>query len=564
MATLKGEKGFASKIGFIFAAAGSAVGLGNLWRFPWQVSRYGGGAFVLVYLIMVLLLGSTVMIAEIGLGRITRGTVVDAYGKGGKGMKWLGLLAVFVPFFIVAYYTVIGGWSANYTLNYIFDKAYVANAGGAGNYFGQYITSSYKAPLLSVAFLVITILIVAKGVDKGIEKASKVLFPTLFVMIVFLAIFAVALPTQEGAAGAAAGMKYYMGNFDFKALGWNGVVAAMSQSFFSLSLGMGIMVAYGSYTGKEMRIGSSALIVCGLDTLIALIGGFIVFPTIFAVSPNAAELASSSGPGLLFIVLPGLFDSMPGGQLFGFIFFLLVAFAALTSLISLLEVVTQFTKNRLGWTRKKATWTFGVVLATLAMIISLSFSDKSGFMLAGKVDLLTYFDEITNQILMPIVAFGSVFTVTWLIKRSDLLKAFEESKTTFGKSKHRDKFRDVWYYITKFVAPPLILLVLIMGIVGNFQNAKNGKGDFAGFGMTYGVVLIGALIFTIVAVIGNIYLNSNKFQALVKQVSKVKFGNEDADYQYDSEESTALVDEANQAEETSLNEEIIEEEIIEE
>lgn len=520
------EKGFASKIGFIFAAAGSAVGLGNIWRFPWQVSKYGGGAFVLVYLLMVLFLGATVMIAEIALGRVTRGSVVDAYERGGKGMKWIGLLAVAVPFFITAYYTVIGGWATKYTLNYIFEANFAA--AGAGDYFGNFITSSYFAPIMSLVFMVITIYIVAKGVDKGIEKASKFLLPTLFIMLLFLAIYALALPTKPGAQGAGAGVKYYIGSLDFKALGWNGVVAAMSQSFFSLSLGMGIMVAYGSYTGKKMDLGKSALTVVGLDTFFALVSGLIIFPTIFAIDPTL--VSGASGPGLIFIVLPTLFAQMPGGQFFGFLFFLLVAFAALTSLISLLEVVSQYTIKRLNWNRKKATWVFGLILGIFSMFISLSFSPVSGFMLAGKVDLLTYFDEITNQILMPIVAFASVLTVGWLIKKSDLYQMFESSQTNISKKKW---VQETWYYLTKFIAPILIAIVLIMGIYGSFQANTNPSGDFYEFSITYGVVLIGALIFVVVAALGNIYLDSKKMQDILAKAKAAKGKEGDEDYQYD-------------------------------
>ncbi len=501
------SKGFASKLGFILAASGSAVGLGNLWRFPWQVSKYGGGAFVFTYIFMVLFLGIIVMIAEVLIGRIGRSSLVDSYGKINKNLKWVGILAIFVPFFISCYYTVIGGWSIKYALNYLaVGKNFYS--GDAAPYFTNFVTSKAMAPIFSLIFMVITIIIVAKGVDKGIEKASKILMPALAAIVIILAIFAVSNSNREG---VGKGLKFYIGSFDFKALGFNGIIAAMSQAFFSLSLGMGAMVAYGSYTGRKLNLGKSAITIATFDTLFALMAGFIIFPSVYALLPNP-DLDSLKGAGLVFIVLPEVFKNMGRlGSAFGFAFFILVSFAALTSLISLLEVVSQYAILKFKVKRKTATWILGGIMGIISLFVSLS-QNGTSFQAFG-YDLLTYLDEITNTVLLPFVGAMSLISVGWCLKKETLMQYINSTQSDF-------KAKQVWYFLAKFISPILAIIVLIMGLKGNFTTVDKETGKNF-FNKQYLAILFSALFLVLVSVIANIIWNSKKYIAW----EQAKFGN---------------------------------------
>lgn len=493
----KKQQGFASKLGFILATAGSAIGLGNLWRFPWQVSKYGGGAFVLVYVIMAIILGLPIMIAEIFIGRRAKSTVVDSYGKINKNLKWVGFLAVLVSFFITSYYTIIGGWSLKYSLNYIFTPGYLTDAAGAtipaSDYFTNFIASPYLAPFFGVLFLGLTVVVVAQGIEEGIEKASKVLLPLLLLIVLTLAIFAVSHTNRDG---VKKGLTFYMGEFDFKKLGWDGTIGALSQAFFSLSLGMGIMIAYGSYTGEKMNLAKSAATVIALDTIFALVAGFIIFPSIHTtlakIDPDTLK-----GPGLLFVVMPKVIEALPAGQLFGFLFFILVGFAAITSLFSLFEVVTQYTIVKFNMTRKKAAYTFGALLGILSILISLSQGGKY-YQMFG-FDLLTYFDEITNTVLLPFLGLMSVIALTWLIKKDQLFDELKETQSEF-------KIQKIWYYLTKFFVPIPLVILLVMGVYGNFKGYKEE-------GKNYGYILVGVSVFVVISIIANILWNNEKYMS---------------------------------------------------
>lgn len=478
------KKGFGSKIGFILAATGSAIGLGNIWRFPYLVAKYGGGAFVLVYLLSIAIIGSVVMIAEMYIGKRAKTNNADAYGKTNKWLKWVGLLSIAVPFLIACYYVVIGGWSTKYVFNYAFLPNFLQGT-TSEIAFTNFITDKISPIFYMTIFLIISIFIVCGGVEKGIEKASKILMPILFILLIIVVIKALTL-----GSGVKEGIKFYVGTVDFAKLGWKGAVTALGQGFFSLSLGMGVMVAYGSYSNSKTNLGKSALAVCILDTFIALFAGFAIFPTMFALG-NGPALAETAGAGLIFIVLPQLFESMSGGHIFAIMFFMLITFAAITSVISLIEVVSQYTISRYKLSRKKATVYIGSIIGFIAIFISLS-QGAVNYTIFG-YDFLTYLDELTNILIMPLGAIFSCIAVGWCIKPKSV---FEE----LGAMQSKFKGQNLWMFMLRFITPLLILFILIMGIIDKFAWAKEN-------GLNYVYVLLGGLIMLIVTLLINYRLN---------------------------------------------------------
>lgn len=541
------KQGFGSKIGFILAAAGSAVGLGNIWRFPYLVGRHGGGAFVLVYLLSVLLLGTVVMIAEMFIGKRAQRDIVNSYGKANKWLKWVGLLGVMVPFIISTYYAVIGGWASGYAVEYVINSNAIAQ-GGAGAAFSSFISDPVRSILFFALFLVAAILIVCGGVQKGIEKAGKILMPALFVLLIAVIIAAMCLPGKGEGQTVVDGLTFYLGKFDFEALGWNGVIAAMGQAFFSLSLGMGVMIAYGSYTGKDINIGKSALTVCGLDTLVALLAGFAIFPAMFATGNSA--LVSEAGAGLMFIALPEVFAAMgTAGNFVGFMFFVLVIFAAITSLISLIEVVSQYTLEKYHWSRAKATCVFGGIIGLIGLFVCLS-QGRTKYNLFG-FDLLTYFDEVTNVVIMPILAFFACITVGYIIKPKNVMKELEEMGSSF-------KGQKFWLAMTMSVTPALVLIVLIMGIIDKFPYFADPKKG----GLNYGYVLGGAAVLIVLSILWNVMLDSKKVQEFkAKRAAKLAVAGEcDCECNCDCNCECDVVEETS----TEANETIVEETATEE
>lgn len=536
----KKQQGFGSKIGFILAAAGSAVGLGNIWRFPYLVGRHGGGAFVLVYLLSVLLLGTVVMIAEMFIGKRAQRDIVNSYGKANKWLKWIGLLGVMVPFIISTYYAVIGGWASGYAVEYVISSNAIAQ-GGAGAAFDSFIGDPVRSILFFALFLVAAILIVCGGVQKGIEKAGKILMPALFVLLIAVIIAAMCLPGKGEGQTVVDGLTFYLGKFDFEALGWNGVIAAMGQAFFSLSLGMGVMIAYGSYTGKGINLAKSALTVCGLDTLVALLAGFAIFPAMFATGNSA--LVSEAGAGLMFIALPEVFAAMgPAGNFVGFMFFTLVIFAAITSLISLIEVVSQYTLEKYQWSRAKATCVFGGIIGLIGLFVCLS-QGYIKYNLFG-FDLLTYFDEVTNAVIMPILAFAACITVGYVIKPKNVMKELEEMGSSF-------KGQKFWLAMTMSVTPALVLIVLIMGVIDKFKVYNN-----------YGYVLGGAVVLIVLTFLWNFMQDSKKVQEFkAKRAAKLAVAGEcDCECNCDCNCECDIVEETS----TEVNENVVEETATEE
>ncbi len=384
-----------TRVGFIAAAAGSAVGLGNIWKFPYITGMYGGAAFVIVYLLFVILICIPVMNSELLIGRLTGKNPVGAFKELIPKSSWwvVGAMGVLAGFIILSYYSVIAGWA----IAYIFKSgAYMAAGAGAeqANVFVNFITSPVAPIVWHGIFMVICIGIVVAGVEKGIEKYSKILMPALVVLLLILIIRSVTLP------GAGKGLAFYL-NPDFSKLSAEGILAALGQAFFSLSLGMGCMITYGSYLKKDSNIPTDSYWISGADTLIAFLAGLVIFPAVFAFG-----LEPGAGPGLTFITLPAVFASMGAiGHFFGILFFILLTVAAITSAISLLEVVCAYFIDEVKWNRKKAAWIMGIIIFLLGVPSSLGQGVWSGVRIIGGRDILDSLDFIASNLLLPIGGF---------------------------------------------------------------------------------------------------------------------------------------------------------------
>ena len=437
---------FSGKLGFVLAAAGSAVGLGNIWRFPYLAARYGGGIFLLVYLILVVSLGFSLMIAEVAIGRKTKLSAIGAFRKLSEKWKFLGYLASVVPIIIFPYYCVIGGWVVKYLLVY-------ATGGGmeaAGDtYFNDYIAQPAEPILWLAVYIGLTAVIVFFGVQKGIEKASRIMMPALVVLTLGVAAYSVTRP------GALEGVAYYLIP-DFSRFSVNTVLGAMGQMFYSMSLAMGIMVTYGSYMKREDDLEKSVSQIEIFDTGIAFLAGLMVIPAVFAFS-GGDEAALNQGAGLMFGTLPKVFaDAGTLGLVFGGLFFLLVLFAALTSSVSLMETVVSIFQDTFHWSRK-----FTCTLVMLGCLV-LALPSSLGYGLLDWIaplgfSLLDFFDFISNSVLMPIVALLTCLFVGWVVKPKLVVDEVKRS-SRFPREK-------LFVVVIRYVAPICILLVLISSVL---------------------------------------------------------------------------------------------------
>ena len=321
----KKRASFSGKVGFVLAAASSAVGLGNIWRFPYLAAKYGGGTFLLIYLILAVTFGFSVMITEIAIGRKTGLSAIGAFGALNQKFAFCGVLGAIIPIIITPYYSVIGGWVTKYIAVYITGQG---RAAAQGNYFSGYITETVQPIVWFVVFIILTAVVVALGVEKGIEKASVIMMPILIVLSLLIAIYSITRP------GAGAGIIYYL-KPDIHKITGKTILAALGQLFYSMSLAMGIMITYGSYMKKTDNLESSVRQIEFFDTLVAFLAGLMIIPAVYVFS-GGDESAMGAGPGLMFITLPKVFDTMTGGHIIGGAFFILVFFAALTSSISLM------------------------------------------------------------------------------------------------------------------------------------------------------------------------------------------------------------------------------------
>ena len=489
----KKSNGFVGGIGFVLAAAGSSIGLGNLWSFPYKTSVNGGAAFVFVYVVSVLVFGVIVMIAETYLGKRAQANPVTAYKKVHPHLGWLGLFSIIVPFLILCYYSVLGGYTVKYAMNSFAGNSDVLSA-FAGN-IGEVI-------LYTAVFLILAVIVVMAGVKNGIEKASKVLMPILFLILLAVVVYCLCL-----GKGVGAGLNYYL-NPDFQSLGFSGVLAGMSQAFFSMSLGMGIMVSYGSYTGKEVDVGKSALWIAFFDTLVALLAGLAIFPAIYHYQAETGVELWTNGIVLLFSSLPIVFETLGVvGKVVSFLFFGMVTIAALTSVISLLEVVTQFIIQKHSLDRKKAIAIVGSVVFAVSVPIGISLGyslvGKPGMTIAG-VSWLEFFDLVSNVVLMPVCALGSCLALGWFAfkgrTRADLFKVsylrtcLEEDGLKLG------KFGGFFAFMLKYVSPILILVIEIFGVIDVlFPEGADGERAFSTESLAVVLTAYGILLLAIAA-----------------------------------------------------------------
>ena len=439
---------FTGKIGFVLAAAGSAVGLGNIWRFPYLAAKYGGGMFLLVYILLSITFGFSLMVTEIAIGRKTGLSPIGAFEKLNKKFAFVGYLGAIIPALILPYYSVIGGWVAKYLAVYLTGSGHQAASDG---YFGTFISSNFEPIGWFLLFIGATALIVLLGVEKGIEKVSKIMMPVLVALSLFIAIYVCFID------GAGAGVAYYLiPNFENFSI--MTVVAAMGQLFYSMSLAMGIMITYGSYMKKDVSIESSAHQIELFDTGIAFLAGLMIIPAVFAFSGGDAE-SLNAGPGLMFITLPKVFDAMWGGQILGIIFFLLVILAALTSSISLMETVVSVIRDKLKVGRKIACLIVFVVSVVLGLLSIFGYGIWSGFTLIG-MQMLDFFDFITNSVLMPIVALFTAVMVGYVIKPKAVIDEVETSGKFY--------FKKLFVVMIKYVAPVFLLIILASSVLSAF------------------------------------------------------------------------------------------------
>lgn len=441
----KKRSSFSGKIGFVLAAAGSAVGLGNLWRFPYLAARYGGGIFLLVYLILAVTFGFTLMTAEISLGRKTGLSAIGAFQKLNKKYSFIGYLAALVPIIILPYYSVIGGWVIKYFSAFISGQTQAAAQDG---YFEAFIGQTGQPIMWLAIFVLATAVVVFLGVEKGIEKASKALMPLLVLLTVGIAIYSVCLP------GAWEGLVYYV-KPDLKHFSFTTVVAAMGQLFYSMSLAMGIMITYGSYMKKEVNLEKSVTQIEFFDTGIAFFAGMMIVPAVFVFNGGDGA-AINAGPGLMFVTLPKVFDSMPMGTVVGALFFVLVLFAALTSSISLMETIVSIVQDKLHWGRRISTIVVTLFTLAVALPSSLGFGHWSGIQPLG-MSFLDFFDFISNSILMPIVAFLTCIFVGFVVK----------PKTVIDEVKINSSFRreKLFVIMIQYIAPVCLIIILVSSIL---------------------------------------------------------------------------------------------------
>lgn len=442
---------FSGKLGFVLSAAGASVGLGNIWRFPYLAAKYGGGIFLLVYIILALTFGYTMIVAETTIGRMTKKSPVGAYQSFGKAgwIKFGGWINAVIPILIVPYYSVIGGWVIKYLAGYVMGQGTDLASDG---YFSAFISDGVSTEICFILFSLFTVAIIYAGVRNGVERVSKFMMPILVVLSVIIAVYSVTRP------GAMAGVKYFlvpnMDNFS-----WMTVVATMGQMFYSLSIAMGILVTFGSYMKRDVAIEDSTRNVEIFDTAIAIMAGLMIIPAVFAFSGgDAASL--QAGPSLMFITIPKVFESMGLGRLVGIMFFLLVLCAAVTSSIALTESAVSTFQDELKWGRKKATVVVGVIMITLGSLSALGYGPLAGVKIIG-MQFLDFFDFLTNSVMMPIAAFTTCLLVSKVIGVKKIEEEVLHGEGTFRRKK-------IFNFMIKYLCPIFAAIILLSSVANAF------------------------------------------------------------------------------------------------
>lgn len=446
---------FSGKLGFVLSAAGASVGLGNIWRFPYLAAKYGGGIFLLIYILLALTFGYSMIVAETALGRMTRKSPVGAFaffskpGKQTGALRFGGWINAVIPILIVPYYSVIGGWVVKYLCEYLLGHGHAL---ASSDYFSSFISDGASTELAFLVFALLTLGIIFAGVENGVERFSKVTMPVLVVLSVIITIYSVTRP------GAMAGVKYFLvpnpENFS-----WMTVVSAMGQMFYSLSIAMGILVTFGSYMKKETSIEDSTRNVEIFDTAIAIMAGLMIIPAVFAFSsgdPNTLQ----AGPSLMFITIPKVFASMGLGTVVGILFFVLVLFAAVTSSIALTESAVSTFEDELHWNRKKSTVVIGIIMLVLGTLSSLGYGPLDAVKILG-MQFLDFFDFLTNSVMMPIAAIATCLLVSRVIG----VDRIEEEMTQEGGTFRRKK---IFVMMIKYLCPVFAAIILISSVMNAF------------------------------------------------------------------------------------------------
>ncbi len=454
MASTEGARAsWSGKWAFILAAAASAVGLGNMWRFPYLAAKYGGGTFLLTYLVLVFTFGVSLLLLETALGRKTGQSAIGAFSSFGKKYTFIGVLASAVPFIITPYYCIIGGWVTKYTASYVAAGADALADGGG--FFTNFITSNVESYVWMLIFMVLVFVIVGLGVKGGIEKANLFMMPALIVMAIFIALYTLTMP------GAVEGALYYL-TPDFSKFSPELVISALGQMFYSLSLAMGIMITYGSYMRKQDSLTSSVVRIGGFDIGVSFLAGLMIVPAAFVAMGSGEAVASNAGPSLMFITLPGVFADMEGmAAVIGFVFFLLVLFAALTSAISLTETLVSIVQDGVKCSRKKA---LGIVVAFVVIagaVINAGYNVASFIEpLGAGTSLLDLADFFSNSVLMPIVALLTCIFVGWIIKPKAIIDEVRVSS--------KFSAAGAWTVMIKYIAPVLVIVILVAYVAAQF------------------------------------------------------------------------------------------------
>ena len=447
---------FSGNLGYILAVAGSAVGLGNIWRFPYLTAKYGGGIFLLVYFLLLFTFGYALIMAETSLGRNTRLSPVGAYrsfaDKQHPFLKIGGWLNAIVPMIILPYYCLIGGWVVKYMFEYLTGGSTAAAADG---FFVGFITSNFVPVFWHLLFLGCTALIILKGVQKGVERASVVMMPILLVLAAIVAVYSMTRP------GAGAGIAYYLIP-DFSKFSMMTVVAACGQLFFSLSVGMGILITYGSYMKKDVDVEKATIRIGAMDTTVAMLAGFMIIPAVFAFSGGDAT-AVNAGPGLMFITIPKVFESMGMGTFIGAAFFIMVFFAALTSSISILETCVSTLTDELKWSRQRATLFMFFEAIALGVPCSLGFGAWDFISIAG-LSILDMMDFLASSILCPLCALLTCLLISRVVGIQKLVDEIKSSSVFRGEN--------VFRFCVTYLAPVILLLVLVSSVAATLGLIK--------------------------------------------------------------------------------------------
>ncbi len=444
--TAKDRSSFSGKLGYVLAVAGSAVGLGNIWRFPYLAAKYGGGIFLLTYLVLMLTFGYALIVSETALGRMTKRSPVGAFGTFGKSLPFRlgGWINAVIPMLIVPYYSVIGGWVVKYLFEYLRGGT---KALAGDNYFAGFISNGFEAEFWFLLFGLMVIAVLFAGVKQGVERVSKIMMPLLVVLALFVAVYSMTRP------GALEGVKYFLIP-NFKNFSWMTVVAAMGQMFYSLSIAMGILYTYGSYIKEDVDIEKSTKQVEVFDTAIAMLAGLMIIPAVFAFSGGDPDTLKA-GPSLMFITIPKVFASMGFGMGAGILFFLLVLLAAVTSAISLAESGVSTFEDQLGFSRRKSALLMGAIILLFGSASALGFGALDFVTLLG-MSILDFFDFLTNSLMMPVAALATCILVTRVVGLEKIAREVEQSSDF--------KRKKIYCFFMRYLAPICIVIILISSI----------------------------------------------------------------------------------------------------